>query len=460
MLTIKVMTRIKYFLSLGTGLIVFTIALIYCRLEEIPQWIYGKYYFYDGSTLPKLSTTQIFLFYVACGLAVVFVVLKVLWFMKKMKRDITKGFVRQNIGTIIIGLVCMIVAAAGVIYWMSNPVNLAHLRLHSTNSRTRIEGIKFLSRFKFDKGGPPRYKQAYWHTASPSPEDKRSAKKIRGLLNDADITVRDAAIYGLVSLGDDESIPEIRKMLADVNMRRMAIYALGQFSDRTSVPEIREFLNKGDNWVRINAINFLVQFNDKESIPEIIKRLSDPNEWVRYTALKAMDTLQVKEAIPDIIKLLVDQSNDVRRVAVEVLGKWQVKEATPDIIKLLSDQSNDVRRVAVEILGRWQVKEAIPMLIKLLSDSNPYVCGIVVEVLGTLQVREAIPDIIKLLTNSNGYVRRTAAGALGKLQAIEAIPDIIKLLADQDGDVRYVAKWVLDKFGVSQEDINKATKKK
>ncbi|MBI5777981.1 MAG: HEAT repeat domain-containing protein [Planctomycetes bacterium] len=117
--------------------------------------------------------------------------------------------------------------------------------------------------------------------------------KQRPLLHDKDASVRREAIDFLSSYEgrDEESIPEIRKLLNDDSdmVRRSALASLTILRDKESIPTIRKFLDDSSERMRIDATQALVMFNDKESIPKIKEMLTDKSESVRKNAAEALE---------------------------------------------------------------------------------------------------------------------------------------------------------------------------
>jgi len=294
---------------------------------------------------------------------------------------------------IIVGLACAVITAAGMMF---NPISSAFRQMHSKDPDVRCEAITYLSRIDKHilsityKSSKPL--QAFY--------DKGALIAIRRALADEESVVRATAIYGLISLGDDESIPAIRKMLAGTDdwVRDVAAYALAEFNDKTSIPEIRKLLYVKDYSMIIQAMETLYKLGDKESIPAIRKLCATSSKWVRHSAIYILS------------------------------HEWKDKESIPQIKELLKDPEKEVRAAAEKAL-RY------------------------------LEALELIPGIIKLLHHPDVEVSLTALKDLTHLEADEAIPDIKKLLKDEREIIRHGAEEALRKFGMPEEEIERAKSK-
>jgi len=175
---------------------------------------------------------------------------------------------------------------------------------------------------------------------------------------------------------------------------------------------------------------------------------------VRLVAAITLYQLGDKASIHMITEVILhdDSRDSIFGTIVPILSSYAPKEIMPELKKFLRDKDKYVRWAACYTLCSLGSKEAIPEIKKLLD--NPEFRSYAIDGLSELGARECIPEFIKFLQGDSQF---SALLALDKLDAKEAIPEIKKILYwSSHQQAREKAEEVLKKFGVSDEEIQKA----
>jgi HEAT repeat protein len=201
---------------------------------------------------------------------------------------------------IIIGLLCAIVTAAGIM-WYNNPLNTARRGIH-----------------------------------------------------DMKPLIRYYAVWKLYELNDKKSIPEIAKLLQDNSsgVREISVTVLKNFGAKEAAPK----LSLADGWIRAASI-IIVESGPLKGFLDNPPDLHEYEPEERTLAVQELDNLGAKDIIPQIIKLLKDDYPTARASAALALNTFGVKEAIPEIKKLLKDETKLVRDAAEKSLKQLRVSE-------------------------------------------------------------------------------------------------------
>lgn len=256
---------------------------------------------------------------------------------------------------------------------------------------------------------------------------------VLALLEDRELSVREAALLALGRLEFAEAIPRLLPVLKapEPSLRRTAVYVLADWRRPEAVAVFRDLLKDVDPEVRTNAAWAAGHLKDPEAVPGLVRLLKDEDALVRQNAVWALGRLEAWKAAPDFERLLDDDAEDVRAAAARVLGQGRAKESVPGLVKRLKDADDSVRAAAAEALGRCRAPEAAPELRALLKDGSASVRQRAARTLGELNDPASVESLVALLSDPALEVRADAAEALGRLKAPQALPALLALLKEE-----------------------------
>jgi HEAT repeat protein len=107
--------------------------------------------------------------------------------------------------------------------------------------------------------------------------DPRGAGPLRDGLRDPDPPTRLFSAWGLLQIGSDEVLPDLRLAAADPDpgVRKLAVFGLGRLRDRGAAGLLRARLEDDAADVRWNAALSLAQLGDEAAAPVLIRLLEE-----------------------------------------------------------------------------------------------------------------------------------------------------------------------------------------
>ena len=239
---------------------------------------------------------------------------------------------------------------------------------------------------------------------------------VKILNNDRVPEVRGYAAIALAQLGDKSVYPIISKISkkGDYNVQGMSILALGILGNEEALPELRKLIEKKGNPATYSAaIMALGLLKDKNSVSTLIKIVEkeefDPISWPY--AIQSLGMIGDPQAVPTLEKafkkaqekpdLAINAYNNLT-IALSMLGKrnealsvlyeqlnnkslipdfkWRIlygigyigdKNSIEPLIKFYNDQKDDILRIyTVFALGCILDKDKINPLYKITADTN------------------------------------------------------------------------------------------
>jgi HEAT repeat protein len=224
-----------------------------------------------------------------------------------------------------------------------------------------------------------------------------------------------------------------------------------------AVPALLTALQSTNASVRLHAVSVLNQNHADESLtrdPRVanyLPALFKAPEWeIRMAAAQAAGEAWNPQFAEPVIQLLRDENEVVQQTAVFALQRNQLGWAghLPELQKMLKDEDLKVRAPAFELLSR--MPEPIPRedVLPLLGVADPRVLNLALQVLERDGVSS--DELLPLLHSTNMPARMAWLRAMRDFREKSAIPDIIFLLRDTDPQVQRQA-WNLLKTFTGQE---------
>jgi HEAT repeat protein len=295
-----------------------------------------------------------------------------------------------------------------------------------------------------------------------SPDPKVAVPALSGLLDSKDLSVRLAAIEGLVSLVHIASqlalhsqypngIEASRADVVNVSCACVGVAALGM---RDVQPEIRRRSIEAVGRAA-DALRSLV------GAPRAIDEMDDWGGFQRRVEEERSELLPLilalKEHSPALTRALGDPDAEVR-----LLARRALEDMTNPQVRLLQRASvaSENSPAAPFILSSSKSKDplaeglrgTVQALATGMSDPEPRARRAAIDVLESLgsAAKPAAAALVAALTDPDQFVRWSAARTLGKIGPIEvetAVPGLARLLNDPDLDLRLAAATALEHYG-------------
>jgi HEAT repeat protein len=213
-----------------------------------------------------------------------------------------------------------------------------------------------------------------------------AAALLRGLLEDGDPMVRDAAARNLVTLGDEGSAGALAARIAreaDAGLKDRLLTALAALGGPGADEAFERILAEGDEAERQSALEALSRESARARAPEGVRRSlerADAGPIERLAAIPALGRGRGREAVDLLGRLLLAaKTGEERRAALQALGLTRDPAAVRAVVSLLpagdpEELGVDEREtldLAIETLGELRAAEAAAPLAALLDRALP-----------------------------------------------------------------------------------------
>ena len=264
------------------------------------------------------------------------------------------------------------------------------------------------------------------------------------------VVVVSIAMSGNVLVAGNRISPEtIAQQIREANIARYA----------SKVPRLIEELGNRDILTRIRAADLLGKSCDAQGVEILGEHLiNDSNEEVRAQCAKSLGVIGSEKAIPFLIKALNDPNEKVNRTSAVSLSWLNEKQkCLPVLSRMLKDDNRNVRMEALEGLRNVGNLEAIFMIKGVLDHVDPYVkvsAAISLAILG--EKASVLPILQESLNNEDKDIRAAALRGLRYITPDDKIMFLVEnALSDSDYEVRERVKFIMQDWGVSEDEINK-----
>lgn len=231
---------------------------------------------------------------------------------------------------------------------------------------------------------------------------------------------------------------------AEPASRAGAIELLGELGDERTLPVLRRALEDASGPVRVQAAQALGRLRDRDAVVALCTSLQYAPE-LRIAAVRALGEIGEPSAIEALAELLIGSGRtmdvECRLAVVTALGRIKDPAAVPVLGAVLHDAVPDIREAAAEALGEIGASEAVPSLLPALRDPVERVALRVVVALGRIRQPDALPDLVRALSDRQcpSVVRAAAARAVAATGGASAVQALCEALTDSASSVRYEA---------------------
>ena len=295
-----------------------------------------------------------------------------------------------------------------------------------------------------------------------SPGSPETIAALRNALSDREFRVRYTAVLALgragpaarAAIGD---LTAIAANDADATIKSAAVFALGELGVRTpeSVSALLAALSSSDSFTRYSAVKSLHDLAPADSrvAPALIAALEDSDPHVRKWAIRALGRMgaPARSAIPVLIAKTGGSDPEQRSLAIAALGplgRYDAPRVVPVLLGIVEKAEMTPRLEAFAALRQIEPlpDQAIPVLLRQLDLDEHLGQNLeAATVLATMGPR-AVPALVNALRSDNERRRFGAALALKYMgrNARDAAAALTAALNDPSQRVRGAAREALD----------------
>ncbi|HUU12700.1 MAG TPA: HEAT repeat domain-containing protein [Terriglobia bacterium] len=260
----------------------------------------------------------------------------------------------------------------------------------------------------------------------------------------------------------------------DASVRAAVIISLPSTEKKDFLKLIRPAVNDADPSVRSAAISALVLFGDTGSLRQAVDRLRDPVEEVRIAAATAIGRAGSDDLVSELRKI-VDDGNEVESVklaALTGLGASERDSASDLLIDALSAHEELADHI-LDAIARKTGSRELRYLIEKFKDADPVLrekltfafrrmgtagqdamLGLLGEEIGSLRPHVArtleemgfVEATIRKLMHRDPEIRRDAAARLSLVGTNAAFRGIVQAARDPDPEVRVQVVRALERL--------------
>ncbi len=229
---------------------------------------------------------------------------------------------------------------------------------------------------------------------------------------------RNAAVEGLVSLGEAALAPLVAALSERPEHRKLLVDTLGLLRDQRAAESLVPFLGDEDPNVRIATAEALGQIGGRAASAGLRRAFVDGDGLLRLAALDGLNRAQVTLTAAELLPALGEAT--LRAAACEAMGRSGDETSVEILATALGDGSRSVREGALRGVGH------------LLASDSPTMTALGKELATRLKRLGPLDEIAVALDTGNIDVQRAAAAVLGMTDRPEAVAPLIEALSDRE----------------------------
>lgn len=268
--------------------------------------------------------------------------------------------------------------------------------------------------------------------------DARAQAPLLALLDDADASVRKAALQEVHAILDGRSADVLIHVLddKDTDLGRMAAAYLGELRARAAVPRLLDLAREtGPVEVRLSAVAALGQIGDTRATEALVSLLLDEDHDLKRAASDALALLADPRSVPHLLRFLDTSDPSTRRATIKAIGgalRGKRERGARQLLEELARSSEVLFTLeAIDALAAMNDPASVAGLLDLATEGPRAVRRAAIEVLGNFGDSRVLPLLLRTLEHTDDGLRGAAAWALGKLRDPRALPALLKATRDR-----------------------------
>ncbi|MEE9393025.1 MAG: HEAT repeat domain-containing protein [Planctomycetota bacterium] len=297
--------------------------------------------------------------------------------------------------------------------------------------------------------------------------DATSGDILVGLVGDATIEVRMAALKAFASVAGDGALQTLELALDDIedDVRNVAIDLLCGIKD--SSPELVRIVRTQDGEVRRRALSCLANRGvvHNELLQPYIEFLYQGSSCTDLKQREYLDSLAVtaktlgqacnEEALKALMALGKSVIRRLRRAAIEGLMCYPPEMRADALFSLMDTHDTDMIRNVAFGLAEAQDERALLPLIRTAMECRGKPMVKAKEALKNYEKVESVDFLIECLTSGWSGVRKFGAEKLKDLEDPKSIPALLTASQDENVDVQLAVFEAIGPFAAANEAVTK-----
>ncbi|MEA3367289.1 MAG: HEAT repeat domain-containing protein [Planctomycetota bacterium] len=242
--------------------------------------------------------------------------------------------------------------------------------------------------------------------------DTAAAPAVTRLAEKGDEAVRVAAIQALAVLGDAGSVPVLAKAVAAGGpVRDAAVATLNRIRGEGVGEAIARLLGSSDAAVRAGIVEVLATRADKSMVPAMLKAARDKDGDVRASAIKGLEAAAGADELPELVGLLTRAEDGSERGALE-------------------------KALAAAIARTEETEACAAPLVAGLAKANADAKSRLLRLLGRVGGAKALAAVRGAIRDASADVATAAVRALAGWPDASPAPDLLKVIQTSDDRTR------------------------
>lgn len=260
-------------------------------------------------------------------------------------------------------------------------------------------------------------------------------------LESDDLETRQASIIALGRIGDPRSVPSLMRILTDdAELAVVAAGALAKIGDRRAFESLLDIMGHPALTVRQAVVGALNSIGHPEMEGEMAKRLLSPDPLIRESAVKIAGYFGYDACRDLLLACCSDTEEQIRKTAIEHIPYLEDDRVLPVIAKAIREETPKVRASAARALSQMAREDAMPFLLDALKDPDPWVRYFGAGSIGKLGCSEALDLLTHIIQNDTAsHVRIAAAKAIGRIGGQKATEILAPMANHPDTDMATAA---------------------